>query len=433
MKQLTVSVLISSVLASGSSFADLEPPSGPTMNSGEEYSWVHQFGSDKVDSANAIATFGASIYVVGGVDIGYHSSNNVEDSNGYIRRYDLWGNLILKLPFGEPHKAEAKAVFADETGIYAVGETIKPPARMGVEDILIIKYDHVGNVMWSHQFDLLGPDDASGITADSTGIYVVGSLGGGHSGFINKYDRDGNNIWNQEIGNNGDHLDWASAVTVDHTGVYVTGALSDTSLNPYENDTMDAFIRKYDTNGNELWNRQFGTSVADRAYGISATNNAVYVVGHTGGALPNQQNTGSLDAFIRKYDTYGSEIWTRQFGSDRSDDATSVIAKGNSIYMAGSTEGALPGKTALGDSDAFMRAYDSNGNELTTLQFGTDKSDSIGGIAKNWSGLYVAGSVSGTLPGLTSLAKPDAFVANLKLPNCWRSLENWQNYCENTW
>lgn len=57
----------------------------------------------------------------------------------------------------------------------------------------------------------------------------------------------------------------------------------------------------------------------------------------------------------------------------------------------------------------------------------------MGGIAKNWSGLYVAGSVSGTLPGLTSLAKPDAFVANLKLPHCWESLENWQNYCENTW
>jgi len=322
----------------------------------------------------------------------------------------------------------------DATGVYVAGITLTPPAIPGNPDILVVKYDHVGNVIWSQQFGQGGPDDASGITADSTGIYVVGSFGFGHSGFIYKYDRNGNKMWSQEIGHeNGNFFDSVAAVTVDQTGVYVTGELSDTSLDPDDFDTLDAFVRKYDTNGNELWNRQFGSASFDSANGISAANNGIYVVGRTRGALPNQQNTGSFDAFIRKYDTYGTEIWTRQFGSNSSDSASSVVAKGNSVYMAGTTEGALPGKTALGDSDAFMRAYDANGNALTTLQFGTDKSDSINGIAKNWSGLYVTGSASGTLPGLTSPGMPGPFVANLKLPSCWESLENWQNYCENTW
>ncbi len=432
MKQLTLSVLISSVLASSTSFADLEPPSGPTMSPGEEYSWVHQFGSDEKDSANAVATFGASVYVVGGFD--RKISSFPAESNAYLHRYDLWGNLISELPFGEPQKAEANAVFADETGVYVAGNTILPPANELNPDILVVKYDHVGNIIWSQQFGQGGPDSASGIAADTTGIYVVGSFGAGHSGFIYKYDRSGNKLWSQEIGDeNGNFFDAVYDVTVDHTGVYVAGELSDTSLDPDDFDTLDAFVRKYDTNGNELWNRQFGSSSFDNAYGISAANNGIYVVGRTRGALPSQQNAGGFDAFIRKYDTYGTEIWTRQFGSNGSDSASSVVAKGNSVYMAGTTEGALPGKTSLGDRDAFMRVYDSNGNALATLQFGTDKSDSINGIAKNWSGLYVAGSVSGTLPGLTSLAKPDAFVANLKLPHCWESLENWQNYCENTW
>ena len=69
MKRLTLSVLISSILVSGASYSDSQPAPIPPASPGEEYSWVHQFGTDKVDSANAVATFGASVYVAGAVDI----------------------------------------------------------------------------------------------------------------------------------------------------------------------------------------------------------------------------------------------------------------------------------------------------------------------------------------------------------------------------
>jgi len=437
MKQLTMSVLISSVLASTTSFADLGPPSGQTMTPVDEYSWLHQFGSGEADTASAIATFGTNVYVVGAIPAKGDPFYGA-DSNGYLHRYDPWGNLTLEVPFGEPQKAVANAVFADETGVYVVGNTITEPANPHNPDILVVKYDLVGNTIWSQQFGPSGPDNASGITADSTGIYVAGSLSFAHSGFIYKYDRNGNKMWGQEFGQeNGDFLDFytTNAVSVDHTGVYITGGLPATSLDPDDGSSrFDAYVRKYDTNGNELWNRQFGSSTYDSGKGISATDNGIYVVGQTSGALPNQQNSGSSDAFVRKYDIDGTEIWTRQFGSDSEDIASSVIAKGNSIYVAGTTEGALPSKTTHGNRDAFMRAYDSNGTELTTLQFGTDKDDSINGIAKNWSGLFVAGSVSGTFPEQTSLGGAfDAFIANLKLPNCWESLENTENYCANSW
>jgi hypothetical protein len=430
MKRLTLSVLISSILVSGASYSDSQPAPIPPASPGEEYSWVHQFGTDKVDSANAVATFGASVYVAGAVDIDVNSSPYGGKDNGYVRRYDLWGNLISELPFGELQKAEANAVFVDETGIYVAGNTLTPPAFTGNPDILVVKYNHAGKVIWSQQFGAGGPDHTSGIVADATGVYVVGSFSLGHSGFIYKFDRNGKLLWNQKIGHeNGHYSDWISAVTVDHTGIYVTGGLSDINLDP-EHDSLDAFVRKYDTSGNEIWNRQFGTEVFDSGTGVSVAKNGVYVVGGTNGTLQNQQSARGPDAFIRKYDTYGTEIWTRQFGSDSASD---VVAKGNSVYMTGTTSGTLPGETALGDSDAFMRVYDSNGNELTTIQFGTDKSDSIEGITKNWSGLYVVGSVLGTLPGQTATGRRDAFVANLRLPNCWESLENWENYCANTW
>ena len=58
---------------------------------------------------------------------------------------------------------------------------------------------------------------------------------------------------------------------------------------------------------------QFGTPDSDYATGVAidgASN--VYVVGDIQqGALPGQTSLGAADAYLRKYDGQGKEIWTR--------------------------------------------------------------------------------------------------------------------------
>ena len=68
-----------------------------------------------------------------------------------------------------------------------------------------------------------------------------------------------------------------------------------------------------------LWTRQFGTSGYDfaRAVAVDPEGN-VYVAGRTEGALPGQVSSGDFDAFVRKYDRDGDEVWTRQFGTPES-------------------------------------------------------------------------------------------------------------------
>ena len=43
-----------------------------------------------------------------------------------------------------------------------------------------------------------------------------------------------------------------------------------------------------------------------------------YVVGNTDGEFPGQTGEGDQDAFIRKYNSDGDEEWTRQFWDIRS-------------------------------------------------------------------------------------------------------------------
>ena len=60
----------------------------------------------------------------------------------------------------------------------------------------------------------------------------------------------------------------------------------------------------------DLWIKQFGKSGDD--VGASVTKDAkgnIYVAGWIGGTPSDQKYTGNSDAFIRKYDTNGKEVW----------------------------------------------------------------------------------------------------------------------------
>lgn len=69
-----------------------------------------------------------------------------------------------------------------------------------------------------------------------------------------------------------------------------------------------------------------------------------------------------------------------------------IASDGTSIYVVGYVKlAALPGQTALGGADAFVRKYDSNGNEQWTRQFGTVDAEQAYGVAVDASGVYVTG------------------------------------------
>ena len=96
---------------------------------------------------------------------------------------------------------------------------------------------------------------------------------------------------------------FAHAVAADSSGLYVAGVTSG----------ADAFLRKYVADGTVAWTREFGTSERDVANAVGIHPSGIYVVGSTSGTFPEETNAGDADAFMRKYDTSGTVVWTRQF------------------------------------------------------------------------------------------------------------------------
>lgn len=212
--------------------------------------------------------------------------------------------------------------------------------------------------------------------------------------------------WARQFGTTG--AVQANAVAVTQGAVYVAGESSSGSFPGQTNaGSTDAFVTRFDLEGNLVWSRQFGATAADYALGVAADTSGVYVVGYTSGGLQGA-NAGGEDAFVRKYDPNGNVLWTRQFGGSGQDQATSVAVDAAGLYVGGWASTALPGQTLAGGVDAFLRRYDFNGNEVWTRQFGSDNSDKIYGVAVDAGAIYVGGDTNGAIG--TALGSTDNFV-----------------------
>jgi hypothetical protein len=145
------------------------------------------------------------------------------------------------------------------------------------------------------------------------------------------------------------------------------------------------------------WLLQFGTVEDDVATAVSIDPGGnVFVAGRTGGALAGETNAGGEDAFVQMYDHLGRLRWTRQFGSNRDDEAFAVSADGDGVIVVGSVFGALPGQVHAGVHDAFVRRYDLDGNLVWTRQFGTLGFDVAFSVTHDAGNVVVAGTVGQT-------------------------------------
>jgi hypothetical protein len=294
-------------------------------------------------------------------------------------------------------------------------------ASAGITDAFLSKLDTSGDLTWTRQVGTVGDDRGTGVSTDGLGnAYITGfthgSLGppyaGGADAFLRKYDAAGNAVWTQQLGSPQKRYDQSFGVSADRLGnVFIAGETVG-NLGGVVPEFQDGFVSKYDASGAIAWTRQIGSSgSSDDASGVSADGlGNVYVTGTTFGDLEGE-SAGRSDAYLRKYNSAGAVLWTKQFGTfdDDGGNDVAVDSLGN-VYVTGSTEGDLGGPFA-GDSDAFISKFDASGTLAWSRQLGSTTSDVGYGVSVDVLGnVYIAGSTRGTLGASTS-GVFDAFVS----------------------
>jgi len=385
----------------------VQTPSSP------EVAWIRQVGTSSEDYVNGMSAFGSSVFIAGSTLGTLRAQTASGGFDAFLGRYDSAGNEVWTRQFGTSGDDVAGTVFADSSGVYVAGEEngIFPYYS---SNGFISKFSDDGRVLWTQQFGNAadGATFAAGITADGTGVYVVGRTISGVAGqtkiafygdaYIIKYSFDGTQLWASEFGDmpgNG-----STGVSFDSTGVYVSGFTLGTLPGQSSNVNLaNGFVRKYDVNGNEKWTRQFNLADYTYANSVSSGGPAVYVAGYT----------GSGGAFVSSYTPEGDLFWADQFG-DSGDSAKSVFAGSTGVFVAGDTYGNFGNQQNFGMIDVFLQKFDFQGDAEWIVHMGTPDFDFASSVAVGGTGgIYLAGSTLGVFPGQNGLGSYDAFVVKL--------------------
>ena len=313
-----------------------------------------------------------------------------------------------------------RSVAIVDDSVYVTGTTRGDlgGTSVGDWDAYLAKYDLSGTLLWTQQLGTSGYDNSWCVAVDDAGNAYIsgrtdGSLDGPNAGdfdaFLAKFDPSGTNLWTRQVGTSAYDESWS--ITTDGFGnLYISG-YTDGDLGDINAGHSDAFLAKYDSSGTLLWTRQLGTSSDDRCYSVAVDSlGNTYITGRTGGSLGGA-NAGGYDALLVKYDSSGTLLWTRQLGSSDGDfsHAVAVDDLGNA-YITGTTLSDLGGTNA-GSYDAFLAKYDASGTLFWTRQIGTAEEDSSFLVSVDDSGnVYITGETYGDL-GSANAGDSDMFLA----------------------
>ena len=275
-------------------------------------------------------------------------------------------------------------------------------------------------LVWGRQLGTAADDFADRVAADAEGNswfagHTSGKLGdqsfGGSDIIVGKYDPPGIRLWLTQFGTA--QAETARAIALDsHGNAYITGSTAG-KLGDAQFGGTDAFICKLDANGKVAWIRQFGTGGADggNAIKLDASGN-IFVAGATTGKLGASQ-FGAYDAFLSKFDSGGQVLWTLQWGTSLDDGANGLAfdQRGN-VFVAGQTSGKL-GSASFGNIDMFLTKVDPAGKIVWSQQYGTASPDvAMCVLVDDETNIYIGGSTGGSMGG-PQLGEGDSLLMKL--------------------
>ena len=314
-----------------------------TTSSGSQ-NWTQAYGNSGDNEANALVQTSDGGYALAG----FTNATGPGVYNFWLVKTDTNGNIQWSKSYGGSGDNEAYALAkTSDGGFILAGYTTS--ATIGGRQILLVKTDSSGNVIWTQTYGGSGDTEANAVIQTSDGDYVVAGTtdtagAGGLDFYLMKVNSDGVMLWNQTYGYAGDDVAYSLVQTSD--GGYALAGRSYSFADGFDN----MWLVKTDSNGNMQWSQTYNGGQESQA-------NALVVASDGGFALAGSVYTSSGEAFwLLKTDSSGDIVWNAQYEPGDSY-ATSLIQTSDGGYaVAGYTDAA-----GAGGWDFYLVKTDSNG------------------------------------------------------------------------
>jgi hypothetical protein len=218
-----------------------------------------------------------------------------------------------------------------------------------------------------------------------------------YDAFLVKFNSSGALLWGTYYGGNSN--EFGNTCATDASGnVYLAGNTNSSNAIATSGahqttfgGIIDAFIVKFDASGTRLWGTYYGGNDNDPGNSCATDGSGnVYLSGYTYSssaiATLGAHQTGyggSRDAFLVKFDAYGTRLWGTYYGGNSFDNGSSYTTDGSgNVFLIGrtssttaiATQGAH--QTTLGGvEDAYLVKFDSTGYRLWGTYYGGNDDD----------------------------------------------------------
>jgi len=154
----------------------------------------------------------------------------------------------------------------------------------------------------------------------------------------------------------------------------------------YGAGNSDVWLIKTDSDGNELWEKTFGSSAQDSGFSVQQTSDGGYIVVGRRGFIERGAEAGKGEVWLIKTDSDGNELWDKTFTSLSHDDFGYSVqqASGGGYIIVGVTY-----SHGVRKSDVWLIRTDSDGNELWNKTFGGSGGDCGKSVQQTSDGGYI--------------------------------------------